>query len=104
MKDRLDLRLVAYNPDQDVDGPDSLVDLVCPIHGAYRCRRERLRQKYMCDHLRAPGCEGCKEEKVNDREYLELASFTKSVVRDQNETLIELYEVPPEYVPLPHWA
>ena len=53
-KAALDERFVLYDPEQLLEGPDDLVDMVCAIHGEYQAQLKRLGSNYCYRHLLAP--------------------------------------------------
>ena len=55
----LDLRYVAYNPDETYEGSDSPVPLVCPLHGAYSVPYSDLLKRSHKKWLTAPSCPEC---------------------------------------------
>ena len=103
--ERLDARYTAYNPDQEVDGPDALVDLVCPIHGPYRTRSENLRENRTKRTLKPPRCPGCKSDKQTDIEYLTTVKILWSIYNDGNQSNLdeEDYPIAPEFGFMEHW-
>ena len=103
--ERLDNRYTAYNPDQEIDGPDALVDLVCPIHGPYRTRSEKLRQKYFRRTMHPPDCPGCKAHPIKDREYIAKIAQMWSIYIDGNPYMFdpEDYPISPDFAFMAHW-
>ena len=79
----LDEHYTSYNPDQEIEGPDTLVDLCCALHGPYSVPSERLRQKYIY-HLKPPHCPGCKADKLTDAEYLSEIKTRWSIQLEDN--------------------
>ena len=103
--ERLDARYTAYNPDQEVDGPDALVDLVCPIHGPYRCRSEHLTQRYTKRTVRPPQCKGCRAEKLSDNEFRRMVTTLWSIYLEGNPRYYdeEDYPIHPDFKFMNHW-
>ena len=53
--------------------------------------------------LRPPKCTGCKEDKLTDSEYQELAKSRLSAVSSGNEMVIQMLDIPEQWVPMAHW-
>ena len=104
-RETLDARYTAYNPDQEADGPDSLVDLVCPLHGPYKCLSKHLLNMYTKWTQRPPKCPGCKSEKRTDIEYLTYVKMLWSIYNDGNPYMHdpEDYPIHPEFSFMNHW-
>lgn len=101
----LDERYVSYNPDQEVDGPDTPIELVCALHGPYSVRSERLLREYTKRTLRAPQCAGCRKDKLTDTQYRRAMLDFWSIYREGNEQELdeEDYPISPEFVFMEHW-
>jgi hypothetical protein len=98
----LDERFVLYDPEQLLDGPGDLVNLVCPFHGAYQVSLSRIDARYTQNKLKAPGCPGCRYSRVPDVEYLRQVKF-RFRGRTSGGYWAELYPAHPDWTVMPHW-
>ena len=67
MKRALDLRFTSYDPDQEVETEEGLVNLCCPLHGPYKATYRKLRGDYLKRHLKSPQCPECNDSKYNQK-------------------------------------
>ena len=101
-KANLDARYTSYDPEQEFEGDDSLIDLCCPIHGPYQAKSSQLMKMSLRRTLRAPHCQECRRERLSDREYLMQAVFRLKAYR--GDKVQQMLNPPhPEWHPLEHW-
>ena len=101
-KAALDERFVLYNPEQLLDGPDDLVDLVCPIHGKYQVALKRIDARYTQNKLKAPGCPGCRFSRLPDPEHLRQVKYRfRGLTR--GGVMAVLYPPAPGWTVMEHW-
>ena len=98
----LDNRFVLYDPEQQLAGPEDLVNLVCPIHGAYQVALKKLHRMYTYRTLKAPGCPGCRFSRLPDPEYLREVKYRfRGLTR--GGVMAELYPPAPGWAVMEHW-
>lgn len=103
-KELLDLRYTSYNVDQTVNGPDTPVDLVCALHGPYKCLSRDISSSKTRYTLRPPQCEGCKDRKATDANYRRQIRELWSVHVTGNEYIDPAdYPIHPDFVFMKHW-
>ena len=97
----LDIRRVAYNPSQEVEGPLTMVSLVCPIHGSYEAPYRRLWSDYTKHNLRSPQCPGCKKNKLHPNEHVSQVKYR--LRHAQGKSSPPGSEPHPDWQPMEHW-
>ena len=101
--DILDARYVTYDPEQLIEGQESWIPVVCPVHGPYMVQVKYLAQRHAKRNLRAIRCPGCKHEKVTDRERLEEIQRQFYVKEDPDLAIIPMYAPTENWEVMEHW-
>lgn len=100
---KLDERFVLYDPEQELTDKNSLVNLVCPLHGPYTREAGKLDARYLNHSLKPPGCPGCRHKGQSDPEYLRQVNYRFRGLTG-NAVMLELYPPAPEWYPMDHWV
>lgn len=102
-KANLDARYTWYDPDQELENDESMVQLCCAIHGPYEVQSKYLKQEYLKRHLYAARCPGCKDDALSDSDYrMQISLRLKAYNGDKVQQM--LYPVHPDWKPLDHWC
>ena len=102
-REALDMRYTAYNPDEVLEEDNTSFTLICPLHGAYRCESERLKQRYMKRTLRPPSCPFCENGKGTDREFMSYIRDAMEARQTDSYTDPEDYPLHEDYKLMEHW-
>ena len=97
----LDHRYTLYEPNVLVEGPETQIDVVCPLHGPYKAVVGKLRQKYTYYSLKPPQCPGCRHNRLDPNELRRRIKYAFRALAGYPG--MESYLPAPEWVPLEIW-